>query len=348
MTALPPPTYYFNGITFNSAFYPQTSTTTSSSGDGITEAEANLLYLRKTTADTATALETFTAGISTPSVNTSGNLLIGGNASTLGVSIGQATTTTAILGNESVKGNIVMNGTASTNYLQFPDGTQQFTAAAVSGNFVNFPTAQGALSIPSASITTTLGVTGNTTLSNLSVSGSETVTGNVIMNGTALTNYIQFPDGTKQYTAGGGAAGNYVNYPTAQGALTIPSATITTTLGVSGLLTASGNLNTNSIDAIGNGISICPSKNITFGALGTTNSIQIGASNRTVAISVGSVVIGADSITGLSTTTNFKICDTLVEGNISIGELQQGGKINIGTFSGRLATGEINIFTILK
>ena len=70
----------------------------------------------------------------------------------------------------------------STNYLQFPDGTQQFTAAAVSGNFVNFPTAQGALTIPSASITTTLGVTGNTTLSNVSVTGSETVTGNILMN----------------------------------------------------------------------------------------------------------------------------------------------------------------------
>lgn len=33
-----------------------------------------------------------------------------------------------ITGNATISQNIVMNGTAGTNYLQFPDGTQQFTA----------------------------------------------------------------------------------------------------------------------------------------------------------------------------------------------------------------------------
>ena len=109
MTALPPPTYYFDGITFNSAFYPSTSTVTSSSGNGITEAQANLLYLRKTTTDTATSLETFSAGIATSSIDTAssgGTLTIGGTNATGGLNIGKSTFLTSILGNASVAGTL--------------------------------------------------------------------------------------------------------------------------------------------------------------------------------------------------------------------------------------------------
>ena len=54
-----PPTYYFSGLNFNPAFYET---------EGITESQANALYLRKTVPDTATALETFDFGIVTPSI----------------------------------------------------------------------------------------------------------------------------------------------------------------------------------------------------------------------------------------------------------------------------------------
>jgi hypothetical protein len=60
-------------------FLPDTS------GGDLTEARANSLYLRKTIADTATVLETFTAGIATNSLNTtstSSNLVIGSNTNT--------------------------------------------------------------------------------------------------------------------------------------------------------------------------------------------------------------------------------------------------------------------------
>jgi hypothetical protein len=42
---------------------------------------------------------------------------------------------------------------------------------------------------------------GTETLPALNVSGNQTTTGNIVMNGTALTNYLQYPDGTRQYTA---------------------------------------------------------------------------------------------------------------------------------------------------
>jgi hypothetical protein len=61
MTTTLPPSEQFTGIFYNPAFW----TTASSS---LTLEDANALYLRKTTPDTATALETFSAGLSTQSM----------------------------------------------------------------------------------------------------------------------------------------------------------------------------------------------------------------------------------------------------------------------------------------
>jgi hypothetical protein len=58
-----PPDIYFNGINFNSSFYAEDTA-------GFTESQANKLYLRKTVADTAPVIETFTAGIKTNSIDT--------------------------------------------------------------------------------------------------------------------------------------------------------------------------------------------------------------------------------------------------------------------------------------
>lgn len=66
MTTTLPPSEDFTGIFYNPAFW----TTGSSS---LSQTDANALYLRKTTPDTATALETFSGGLSTQSM-TSPNL----------------------------------------------------------------------------------------------------------------------------------------------------------------------------------------------------------------------------------------------------------------------------------
>ena len=65
MTSVAPPTYYFNGIYYNSSFYTVASTS------GLTTATANALYLQKTIPDTTTVLETFSGGILTNSLDTS-------------------------------------------------------------------------------------------------------------------------------------------------------------------------------------------------------------------------------------------------------------------------------------
>jgi 3-phosphoshikimate 1-carboxyvinyltransferase len=53
MSSSNPPYPYYDGITYNSAFF------TAESSSGLSETQANALYLRKTITDTATALETF-------------------------------------------------------------------------------------------------------------------------------------------------------------------------------------------------------------------------------------------------------------------------------------------------
>ena len=61
-----PPDYYFTGINFNPAFYAEDTT-------GLSQTLANTLYLRKTVPDTATAQETFSSGIITPTINSTSN-----------------------------------------------------------------------------------------------------------------------------------------------------------------------------------------------------------------------------------------------------------------------------------
>lgn len=61
MTAVNPPTYVVS--TYNPSFFETTTT-------GLTQGQANTLYLKKTVADTATGLETFAGGIITPTIDT--------------------------------------------------------------------------------------------------------------------------------------------------------------------------------------------------------------------------------------------------------------------------------------
>ena len=65
MTSETPPSEYFPGIDFNPSFYQDTGTTAGL----VPETTANALYLRKTVADTATAVETFNTGIKTNTID---------------------------------------------------------------------------------------------------------------------------------------------------------------------------------------------------------------------------------------------------------------------------------------
>ena len=99
MSAYAPPTYYFSNILFNSAFYnPSTS--------ALTQSQASALYLLKNTADTATALESFTGGILTNNIDSNSTLNLGTGASTFATTIGKTGFSTNLNGDTTVNNHL--------------------------------------------------------------------------------------------------------------------------------------------------------------------------------------------------------------------------------------------------
>lgn len=110
MTTGLPPTQYFPGIFYNSEFWTTDTT-------ALTQETANDLYLRKTTPDTATALETFSAGISTqsqtaPSLST--DVLLYQNQTAGTIKLGTSARSVH-LSNIDCQGSVINNASAPAN-----------------------------------------------------------------------------------------------------------------------------------------------------------------------------------------------------------------------------------------
>ena len=82
-------------------------------------------------------------------------------------------------GSVGVSSNILMNGVAGVNYIEFPDGTKQYTGTQDFSGYAF------------------------TDISN-TFTKLNTFDGNLAIGGTLGINYIQYPDGSKQYTAPAG------------------------------------------------------------------------------------------------------------------------------------------------
>ena len=126
MSSSNPPYPYYNGIPFNPSFF----TSDTGTGSGLTETAANALYLRKTTPDTATALETFNGGIITPSVSSTGALSIGAsNNSITNFASGNGSTILDATGAVNIKtGN---NNTGTISIGKYTSATNQTTTTIV-------------------------------------------------------------------------------------------------------------------------------------------------------------------------------------------------------------------------
>jgi len=73
--------------------------------------------------------------------------------------------------------------------------------------FLQYPNAQGTENLQITNVSGLLTANSGLTIT----AGDLTNKNNIIMNGTALTNYIQFPDGTQQFTAAAGGASNVIS-----------------------------------------------------------------------------------------------------------------------------------------
>jgi hypothetical protein len=161
---------------FDNSVFLETNPT-STSGGGLTLAQANLLYLRKNYPDICTALETFNAGISTTFLNASGNIVASGNVT--GTSIYGNPITSSI---QSLAPTSVLNiATSQTSGI-----LNLCTSAAKTGN-INIGTfaTGGQLSLGSSSNTQTNLYGGLIYLAN-----ATQINGNLTMLSGSITGYL--------------------------------------------------------------------------------------------------------------------------------------------------------------
>ena len=222
MSAYTPPTYVVS--IYNPAYF-----TTSTSG--ITIGQANALYLQKTTADTATALETFSSGIATGTIQsttstadlniypsqTGGNIYLGvnststtGRTGTIHIGDGNSMPSGATIhinnGTSNASNTNIMNGATTS-------GTCNILTGATTSGTVNIATGTGATQTSTVNIgsgTTTgaiaIGNTSNTTslwntTTNLSYSSYPTYTTSQI--GYTSSVYLSTSGGNALTTSGG-------------------------------------------------------------------------------------------------------------------------------------------------
>ena len=325
MVSNTPPTDYFTGISFNPDFY-QSSSASSSSTTGITQDQADLLYLRKTIADTATVTETFSkiylteADTPTPTVNFN---LLNSQTANINIGAGQITGSLNIGGSGRTTGPINI-GTTSVGATPITIGTSSVgSTTTINGSSVAITSKLTSPVIDSSAATTSMTIGSNLTGANLSIGGIQT--GAIGLGGSQTTGTLNL--GTGDRTTGGGGGGISIG-TAAIGAIPIVIGTTgqsTTSLrgtavnvvtkitspvydssGIGTSMTVGGNLTTGSI---------------TMGGSQTTGDINIGNSNATTDIYIGN---GTNNTTGINT----GICSI---NKLQVGNTTTGSGVGTGT-----------------
>jgi hypothetical protein len=157
-----PPEYYFPNIDFNPEFYGLDTGI-----EGISQETANALYLKKTVIDTATALETFTSGIQTLTISSTGT----GASNILNIGVDPRTVAGAIHhysdGDNCVAGAGVHlnNGLNNNSATNIHNGTGANATGAV--NIMSGSANSGTITIGNETTNnTTTTLRGNTTITN--------------------------------------------------------------------------------------------------------------------------------------------------------------------------------------
>lgn len=343
---------------YNPAFFE------ASAADSITQAQANALYLKKTTADTATALETFNAGIATTTAGISGLATVG---TTLGV-------TGVLTASSGVVTSNVNTGASTTLALGATDTIELGCGGSRGAATVSIGTAgTGNVNISNA-ITNTVrlfsstqgtnhqfdninlidNTTGAMSLFNSQVGGalnigtSTTRTGAINIGKSGGTHLINIDTSSTSGTAiqiGTSASAKTVKINNSSGSVHISAIDIQGT-GINGTVPLTGNisladLQTSGVLNIGTGARVLTGNggviNIGTGSVSVLNPINIGGIGSVLGLNGSTVTVGLNSNAinignGFSTTT--------ISGNTSLATIfldnvdrLTNGTLQLGTTS---------------
>lgn len=147
-------------------------------------------------------------------------------------------------------------------------GTNSTSGGVPSGDFLNFPNAQGDENLLGITVADSATFNADSTFNDVvEINDDTTFSTNIIMSGTYLTNYIEFPDGTQQFSASGGtgdallAGGTsstpqtftgYNEFDNANGRITLGNTTNTTKIKLESDSLQNDQLNINGQVSIGN------------------------------------------------------------------------------------------------
>ena len=306
----------------------------------LTLSQANAKYLQKATPDTASALETFSAGIKTDTINptTTGTIQIGQAATNSNVEIAAQASRSTVLhlgdGDTSTGGIHIGNGLGSSNNVQILNG--QYSAGqsagtvnilsgthngvAGTGNCNLFTTAKGTLTI------------GGSNNANINFNKKpQFIAGTLSDTYDAYNPAVTMTLGSNLNVASSLTLGGLNPTTTINGSTSFPSGLKTTLIEGPDAVTNStilNNLTTGTIQ-IGNGqttgsLAICngSSKSGTLGLARFTRGTVAIADSMT--LTTGSVVIGTDSLGTVSMKGNIVNINTTGTGATNFGSSSSG------------------------
>ena len=328
-----PPTDYFYGITYNPSFFI--------SSDGLSLGVANALYLQKKTADTATALETFSGGISSTTIQAynydavsplstitigAGQTGVGGGALSIGANASR--TGPIYIGNNTVP--IEMRGPMSlTSSSSFTLGAGQ--TGTISGGLLNLTSPGGLINMTSYS---------GMAIDNIGY-------GNLNIGTTATTGPINIGIGARNQNIniGTGATGGILTLGSANMPLSILGTFTLPSVGTTGSISGASFANTAGSASISStGVITGESLSVGTGTI-TSGGITAGGitASGLLTANLGITVPSGQTIASNGTLTSNKLDALTTNGAQTIGSNITDGSITIG---GSMTTGDINIGTI--
>ena len=203
-------------------------------------------------------------------------------------------------------------------------GTNSNPGSVPSGDFLNFPNAQGDENLLGINVADSATFNADSTFNDIvEINNDATFSTNIIMSGTYLTNYIEFPDGSQQFSAGGSGTGDAL---LAGGSSTTPQ----TFTGVNAFNNVGGIIIEDSTNTSTTTTLYQNGTNLSINSSASGGGVQLGDStiNRVI-LSTNANGLALNKAITVSNKTNSN--SVLIASDVStVGQLDISGQVSIG------------------